>query len=689
MSGETTHTLPIGRRHGTVEKVRAEDDEDPRTYEISFSSEEPYKRWDWDVGAFLEVLGHDRDEIDLSWLGSGNAPLLKDHYNEVDSVVGVLELACVVNKRGVARIRLSNTPYGDEIKAKIDEGTLSNVSVGYRVNEMKLVERNEDGPDTYRVTDWKPMECSLVAVPADPTVGVGRASEKASPRYEVRVYDADGKINRKEESEMGDDEDKIEDEAPDVLVKRAERQTRERMAAMMEYGKKFEEIDGPKIAQDVIADGGDIELLRQRINDASYAAYQQREEEIRKYREENDGRSLLRDNGAPDPRLGDKLDLGLTAKEVEGFSLCRAALGIADSEFAKTRSSYEMRVMEEASTLYQKSNARPIRAGASIPAEVLHAKLRISDRVVDMARRSKLLDAVRVLTVDSGSNAANLVADDFLAASFIDLLRNMSAITPFATNLSDLVGDVEIPRQSGAATASWLGETDSAALTDPTFDQITMSPKELGVAVQYSRKTLIQATPDIEMLIRMDFARVMALALDLAALTGDGQNNKPKGVMEATGIATVAIGTNGGAPTWAKMVEMESKVAEDNALMGDLRYVTNPKVRGKLKTTEKATNTAHFIWDGGSPSNPVNGYPVVVSNQVPSDLTKGSGSSLSAIVFGNLRDVIIGYWSGVDIDVNPYSGQLRRMITITAFQDVDVNVRHGESFAKIEDASTT
>ena len=145
-------------------------------------------------------------------------------------------------------------------------------------------------------------------------------------------------------------------------------------------------------------------------------------------------------------------------------------------------------------------------------------------------------------------------------------------------------------------------------------------------------------------------------------------------------------GANGAAPTWAHIVELESDVAVLNALVDDMAYLTNAAVRGKLKTTSKVSGQNGFIWENGD--TPVNGYRAAVTNAVPSNLTKGTGTNLSAIIFGNFRDLVIGMWGGLDLMVDPYTGSTAGTVRVLALQDVDVAVRYTESFATMVDALT-
>jgi HK97 family phage major capsid protein len=202
-----------------------------------------------------------------------------------------------------------------------------------------------------------------------------------------------------------------------------------------------------------------------------------------------------------------------------------------------------------------------------------------------------------------------------------------------------------------------------------------------------SRKMLLQSSLDVEAFVRNDLATSLALAIDSAAINGTGSSNQPKGVLNQTGIGSVAGGTNGGNPDWKDIVDLESAVAIDNADIGNLGFLTNAKVRGKLLQTEKASTTAQYVW---SDNNSLRGYNAAVSNQVPSNLTKGTASGVcSAILFGNWADLIIGTWGGIDINVDTSTGSSSGTVRVVALQDVDIAVRHAESFAAMKDALTT
>ncbi|MCX8017681.1 MAG: phage major capsid protein [Rhodocyclaceae bacterium] len=171
-----------------------------------------------------------------------------------------------------------------------------------------------------------------------------------------------------------------------------------------------------------------------------------------------------------------------------------------------------------------------------------------------------------------------------------------------------------------------------------------------------------------------------------AAISGTGSGNQPAGLLTLI-TPSVVGGPDGAAPTWSHIVELESDVAVANALVDDMAYLTNAKVRGKLKTTSKVAGQNGFIWENGD--TPVNGYRAAVTNAVPSNLSKGSATGVcSAIIFGNFRDLVIGMWGGLDLMVDPYTGSASGTVRVVALQDVDVAVRYTESFATMVDALT-
>jgi len=285
-----------------------------------------------------------------------------------------------------------------------------------------------------------------------------------------------------------------------------------------------------------------------------------------------------------------------------------------------------------------------------------------------------------------GTEGVDIVATEFQPP--IDLLRDrLVTRAAGATVLTGLRGDVQFPRLAGGATGAWVAEGAAPSETTQTFGQVKLSPKQLAAFSDITRQTLLQASFDVEAMVRSDMTAALATEIDRAALHGTGASNQPTGVINQSGVGVVSIGANGGAPTWAHIVALEEQVAIANADVGRLAYITNPKVRRKLKATSKAGTEAIFVWGDGD--TPVNGYRALVTNLVASNLTKGTGTNLSAVFFGNWEELLIGIWGDIEVIVDPYTASTTGTVRIVTLANADVGVRHGGSFAVIKDADTT
>ncbi len=527
-------------------------------------------------------------------------------------------------------MRFSRNQAGEDAFRDAQDGILVNVSVGYMIHN---VERDVDAEvDTFRVNDWEPMEISLVSVPADPSVGlasVGRSQVTESPENPAN------EVNPM--SETGNNTQATEQP---VETRAAEPQRveidfdKERAAIRDNELKRISEIEA------VGEQFGMKELARQFINENKDA---------------NEFRTTVLEELSKRPGSGvvktqENPEIGMTGREVENYSLARAIIAYADKDWSKAG-------LEREASLAVAERTGKDPKGFYMPFDVARAPV----------------SGQRDLVVGTPTAGGHLVATDLLTASFIDLLYKAMMVRNLgATVLGGLVGNVAIPRQTGGATAYWVTEGNAPTESLQAVDQVTLTPHTVGAFTQFSRRLLLQSSLDIEMFVRMDLARTLALAVDLAAIAGTNSGGQPKGILSTSGIGSKEY-ANAGNPTWANIVQMETEVATDNALMGSLAYLTTAAMRGTLKTVEKANTTGQFIWtDAG-----VNGYRAEVSNQV----TAGYA------IFGNWTDLLIGEWSGTDILVNPYAADTAGGMRVTALQDIDVAVRHAESFCELKEAA--
>ncbi len=587
-------TIQAGTLHRNFSLPKEAISVEERTVDVSFSSEEPVERWFGN-----EILDHSPESVNLGRLQSGGAVLVDhDHTDHI----GVVESANISgDRKGRARVRFGNSARANEIWQDVVDGIRHNISVGYRIDKMKL-EGEQDGIETYRATSWTPFEISFVAIPADTSAGVGRSQGDLETIIIEEIMTEEVK-------------------APviDVTAEReAIRKTEiKRIGEIEAMGSKFEAKD---LARDFVSAGKSADEFRS---------------------------ELLAKLGNAKP-VTESPEIGLSTEEIREFSFMKAinALANPNDKRAQDAAAFEFEASRAAGDRYGK-----VPQGIMIPVDILRAK--------------------RDLNVGTATAGGNLVATDLLADSFIDKLDNaMIATNAGATILRDLQGNIAIPRQTGGASSYWVAESGAITESAAAFDQVTMSPKTVGAFSDISRKLLLQSSVSVENFVRNDLALRLALAIDNKAFEGDGTSNTPTGVVNATGVGSVAFASaTAGAATWGEVIDMESQVSQDNALLGNLGYITNAAQMGYLKQTKKDAGSGIFLVEDMM----LNGYPVYVSNQI---------STAGQMLFGNWADLMIGYWSGVDLNIDTSTGSTSGTVRIVALQDVDVAVRHGESFSK-------
>ena len=590
---EADRVAPAELSHRAADMKTGAIDEETRRVKIAVSSETPVER---NFGK--EILDHTESSVDLSFAKSGRMPLLLDH--DPKQTIGVVEDVTLDSSSRVLRatVRFGKNGMAKEMFDDVTDGIRSNISVGYQVNKMQ-----KEDADSYRVNSWRVMEVSLVSIPADENVGIGRSKDA--------ITETKTEIIEIKETEMSEID-------KDVVAAEARSARDKEVAAIIELGAKHQRSD---LAAKAVAEHKDLGEFRGELLDV----------------------------------IGDKPletnEVGLTKKEVREFSVLRAIRAMANpgDRQAQEEASFEREVSEAA----QRATGRSAR-GIMLPTEVLRSWAQRDINTSD----------------DSG-----LIAEDFRGGDFIDVLRNASSVMAAgATMLNGLQGSVAIPKKSAASSAGWIAtEGGASAESEPTFGQVTMTPRVVGANTQITRLMMQQSSLDIENLIRNDLAQGIALAIDAGALAGSGSSGQPTGIKNTTGInaPTDFAAAN---PTFAEVVAMETAVAEDNALLGNLAYILPASMYGALKTTTKDSGSGQFVV---GPDGQINGYNAVVSNQV----TAGD------LYFGNFADCLIGMYGGLDIVADPYSNSTSGTVSVTALQTVDVAVRHAVSFAVNNDGA--
>lgn len=630
--------------------------EDDRTLEFPFSSETPVNR------GYLgdEILVHREESIDFSRLNA-SAPLLFNHNPDI--VLGVVQRGYLdkKKKRGMAKVRFAKNAAGEEAFEMVKDGIYRNVSFGYSVNET---EEAENG--SYRVTNFTPAEISLVSTPADFSVGVGRsiadATNIATQEEEQPIIEKESEQSRSVSA--SDDAPKVQTtpqpemtDTPDLSVvrseaaKKAASEERSRIASITALTSKHGFAD---LGRQLVENGSTLDKAREAVLD----------------------------------QIQQKPTSSVSPMEIDSKELRKEKYSIQAAIKAAYTRDYSSRAAGFAREISQEVE----RSGVSRTKE--------QSILVPYAALQK-----RATYVTSGATTGgNLVETDLLDQDFIEALRNESLLlTLGARSMTGLVGDVAIPRRSGISTAYWLAnETTAITQSESTFDQVSLTPKNLGVLSKFSRQTLLQATPGIEELIRRDLQETVATGVDLAILNGSGSSGQPTGIMQTSGIGSVAGGTNGADITLEHLIDLEKEVLIDNGGGGSMAYLSNPKVSTalkKLRAGGSAAGDGVFLWNTnqqaigrGSTPGIINGYQIGVTNQVPGNLTKGSASSIcSAVLFGDFSQAMVGFWGNglelamSDSDSTDFTKALTSMRAITT---LDVAIRQPSAFSVMLDAKT-
>jgi HK97 family phage major capsid protein len=586
---------------------QAEGDEDVFTF--SWSSEYPV-----DMYFYKEILSHDEGCMNLERLAGMN--LLWNHDRNI--VLGKIQRVWVENKKAYCEARWSKKSSIAEYRQDVTDGIVTNASFLYSVEEYEEIEEIGKEDCIFLGLRWTPYEISLVSVPADPTVGVGRSVSESIIKENPRVI--------------------MEKTALDIRNEELQR-TRE-ISAM---GEKFRM---PELARGLIEDGTELSIARKTFLDNM----------------ENYQKPVAK-------AINTSLDL--SDKEQRQYSLVRAINAVA---FGMTKDAgFEM----ECSNEIAKKLGRPTN-GFFMPVRDLRVKANLQQRA----------------TYAVGANATGgfTVQTDLLEQEFIDLLRNRAMVMQLgASMISGLVGNVDIPGQATAATSYWIGEGNDLTQSEGTFKQIPLRMKTVGALSRYTRTMMMQSSIDIESFIRNDFARIIALAIDTAAISGTGLSNQPRGILNTTGVGSIALGAAGGQPTWGSIVGLIREIEIDNANLGGTAWLTNPQVMSKLMTTPIQSGGLEGNFLLKEPGNTLCGYPFYVTNQIPANLIKSTGTNLSALILGNWPQLLIGEWGVFEVLANPYSSNVfpSGSVEVRCMQSIDINIRNPESFAVITDMITT
>lgn len=625
---EIIKTSPLFR---SMQFDRASAKLDDRTVELAFSSEAPVARY---FG--IEVLDHSVTSCDLSRLNNGGA--LLDNHND-DEQIGVIVPGSAridPDRIGRALVKFSRSKEGEEKFQDVQDGIITNCSVGYQIKQMVETTTTDDSGNEEticRVMSWLPLEISLVAIPADTSVGVGRAAgaDEIETVFERSIKPA-----------------------PEVVTTQPEQITR------IEIMTDTARAEGAQAEQKRTAD-----LLALSDSYAKYGARDMVGEFVRSNKSVQEFQNAIMDKMATRHSDAQDLAIGLSDKETQSYSLVRAINASINKDWKNAG-------LERAASEAVAKRTGMSAEGFFVPVEAF-------------SKMGRGFDA------GTAGNAGNLVQTTLMGSEFVDVLRNQLVLNKMGVRvLGGLTSNIAIPRKSVASTISNVTEAAQYTATNPNTTQITLSPKRVGASVPYTKQALIQSSLDVEAMLRDDLAAGIAVMIDNLGLNGSGTAPAPRGLINQSGIGAVVGGTSGAQVAWSHLVGLESACANVNAEPDALAgYILNTKTRGWMKQTQKATYLP-YLWDINQPGQPVNGYRSAVTNNMVSNGTKGTASGItSSLAFSSdWSNFILALFGGLDIVVDPYSLADSGQIKLTANQFIDVALRNPACFAVMTDALT-
>lgn len=566
-------------------------DEENRTLTLSFSSEASYERYFGE-----EILDHGEKSVRLERL-NGKAPLLMEH--DPTKQIGVVETAQIEgDRKGRALVRFGNSALAQEIWQDVKDGIRSLVSVGYRIHTMV-----EEKKGVFRVSDWEPFEISIVSVPADASVGVGRDDTGANS-VEIKNMTVETKVETPQAAPQVN---------VDAIRNEARNEEQRRIREIDAMGSQFKVAD---MARSFINDGKSVEAMREAVL-----------------------AEVAKRGGAVNSQPAKSQELDMTKEETGRYSIMNAIRAHVSGDWKAAGFEREVNI-----AMADKMGRDA--QGFFVPTQVLG----------------------RALDSTTATTAAELVGTDHRADMFIELLRPRSIVASLGARMMDgLVGNVDIPKQTGAATFQWLAEGGDVAATDPTTGTVTLSPKTIAGATEMTRRLMKQSSPSVEQVVMNDLLDGLALAIDLAALAGSGAANQPRGILNTTGVGSVTLGA--GVVTHDNVVDIKTAVNSANAMQGALGWAFNATQRGIMEKARVDAGSGQFVLPQGATN--LSGYRYELSNQLAND----------KMIFGNWSDLLIGSWGGVDVKPDEYAKAASGGLVLRVFQDLDIAVRHAESFA--------
>lgn len=620
-----------------IETRAAEDGKTETLVRATVSSETPYPRtmWDEENKAWVrghEVLGHAKGEIDDSRMKDGLV-IQDTHWGDQ---IGIIRKPEIKDGKLGGVIEFGCGERAQEIAKDAAAGIRRNMSVGYIVKEYKKDGKADDGLPIFRVTKWTPYEASFVNVPADTNIGVGRQADNEN---------RDGNPEAVNPETTTTEAATIAARSTDTMKLTAEQRQKIRELASAAH------VSGEEVAEILTSERSFEEIREELLN--------RRE----KYLEE-----LAKKPATPAPAkraaIADGEAPAVTTGKERKYSLVNVIrhMVMAREGDIGPDIGYEREISQEIAKRSQKSGN-----GFYIPSGVL-------TRAFDKANAAAALVATDTLF---GEFIEELVADTVLGAAGVRTLQG-------------LVGDVTIPK-AGSATSYWVAtEGGNATETTPNIGQVGATPHTVGAFTDITRKLLMQSGIGAQAFIADELRKAIGRAVETAVFSGSGTSGQPLGLDNWTetvggnsvGIPTVSM--TAGAPTHEALVAFWEKLYTANAAGASMKFIGSPAVKALLCKTRDYTA---FNNTGAKASSGVVGavggdYLCTKEGKVEGyDFLMSNLCNAKKLYFGDWSQIMLAFWSGIDLTVDTSSLSKSGGIRVVTLQDCDVIVRHRQAFA--------
>ncbi|EAB0069281.1 phage major capsid protein [Salmonella enterica] len=656
------------RRDLTVSAPAFVESGDDRIVELAFSSEAPYSRiytdQNGDPVELKEILVHDKDAVDLDVLND-KASLLFNH--EFDNHIGVVVPGSArIDEDGVGRALVKFSQVGqlaNETYDKVKEGTMSKVSVGYTVLEGHA----DFSKGVYFVTKWQPYEISIVSVPADSSVGVGRS--------------------------LNTNTDELDEEKREVEVENKETEIKPEEEIRSEENQENKEPENEESPSDSGNSSSDSESIPQEVNPEETRSEEQPEENKPVETDElNTNTESERQEEAQPENKPEEEVFQRSAEDTEEIRAIGKHLNISEDEIQRAIEDKEITVESF------KQRALNINTESKTFAK---GKIKMTDTIKTLENRFDLSAALRSLSQEKALNGAEaeysqemarqaaqrgraqrsnsvfvptsalspVVGTDIRHDSFVDLLLEKSVLGSLGVNtLTGLTAPISLPRMNKNATDAFgfVNENGEGALSEVAFDGVPMSMKTFTGAVAMSRQSML-SMPNIGALVAEHLIKASRIKLEKLILGNEEVTNARAGLVKQLIDAGKVVKC--GLTHKDFLVEI-AKLTDAGVDEAQIALAMRGALAADLASTLRDQAVAGYIMENGKIAN----RPVHTSGV----LAEG------AILAGDFSALTIGEWAGLEIDVDTTSLRAKGGTAVRVWADLDWAVSNPDAIRVIQ-----